>query len=181
MLNRRVTMESRNITVVICCLITMLTTSALSETNKVVNEDNLFKGISSPVKEWLKANVDIGTLEPFSDNFSNIVAVIVEQSGASKQLAALQEQAEEINVKIREKKNALAAIQQKIDMLRLKPSELAIVEKYNHSIVHEPDFLEWIQTKVTWFEVIKDFLISALFFCLGGMWDKYGKTSHKKT
>jgi cell fate (sporulation/competence/biofilm development) regulator YmcA (YheA/YmcA/DUF963 family) len=170
MLNRRVTMESRNITVVICCLITMLTTSALSETNNVVNEDDLFKGISSPVKEWLKANVD-----------SNIVAVIVEQSGASEQLAALQEQAEVIDVKIREKKNELTAIQQKIDMLRLKPSELAIVEKYNHSIVHEPDFLEWIQTKVTWFEVIKDFLISALFFCLGGMWDKYGKTSHKKT
>jgi len=167
MLNSRVTMESRNITVVICCLITMLTTSAVSETNNVV--------------EWLKANLDSGTLEPFSDNFSNIVAVIVEQSGASKQLAALQEQAEVIDVKIREKKNEMTAIQQKIDMLRLKPSDLAIVEKYNHSIVHEPNFLEWIQTKVTWFEVIKDFLISALFFCLGGMWDKYGKTSHKKT
>jgi cell fate (sporulation/competence/biofilm development) regulator YmcA (YheA/YmcA/DUF963 family) len=151
----------------------MLATSALSATNQVVTQEEL----AQSVNEWIHENVDSAELKAeYSADISNIVSVLAEESGLSQQLAALQKQSGALDLKIKEKKNALTAIQQRIDLLKLKPAELAIVEKYNHSIMHEPDFWEWIQTKVTWFEVCKDLLISSLFFGLGIVWDKHAKT-----
>lgn len=147
----------------------VLTTLGFSATN---TQTTLDEPSIMNLAEWLEGNLDRGTLLNVSVEYSNLVAKILSQTEVAQQLEMLKQELGATELKIEEKRKALTNIAQKIDMLKLTPSQIAIIETYNRSLVHEPDFWQWLHTKSTWFEVGKDVSISLLFFLLGILWDR---------
>jgi hypothetical protein len=62
-----------------------------------------------------------------------------------------------------QKKSALEELQHQIGILRLTPEQLAVIERYNKSVTHDPAFVEWITRKSTWYELVAAFVVSFFF------------------
>lgn len=82
-------------------------------------------------------------------------------------LSKIQKEVEESESLLEEKKKALSEIQSKIEILKLTPEQLNIVENYNKSVDTDYTLAEWIKRKTTWFQIFAGFIISFLFYRLG--------------
>lgn len=68
---------------------------------------------------------------------------------------------------LNQKKAKLEELQHQIDILKLTPEQLAVIESYNKSVTHDPAFVEWITRKSTWYELASAFVLSFFFYRLG--------------
>jgi hypothetical protein len=82
-------------------------------------------------------------------------------------LSKIQEETKQSELLLEEKKKALSDMQIKIDMLRLTPEQIKIIEDYNKSVSNDLTLSEWIKRKMTWYQLIAGFIMSLLFYRLG--------------
>ncbi|HKP02333.1 MAG TPA: hypothetical protein VJU77_03140 [Chthoniobacterales bacterium] len=66
-----------------------------------------------------------------------------------------------------QKKKTLEDLQHQIELLKLTPEQLAVIESYNQSVAHDPAFIEWITRKSTRYELTAAFVVSFIFYRLG--------------
>jgi hypothetical protein len=117
---------------------------------------------------WMETNSGediITALQKFDLN--DISRWLELQSEAKDQIERLEVQIKADELVVKEKRMLLADIQNKIDLLKLNTSQIAAIERYNHSLKQDPYFTEWITERTTWFEIGKDTTLSAAFFVLG--------------
>ena len=68
---------------------------------------------------------------------------------------------------VQSKHAALEDLQRKIELLRLTPEQLQVVEQYNRSVSSDFDLKEWVSRKTTWYEFVVTMLVSYFFYRLG--------------
>jgi hypothetical protein len=69
---------------------------------------------------------------------------------------------------LNQKKQEISNLEQQIDLLKLSPEQLEIIENYNRTVNNENiEFLEWISKKTTIYDMIATIIISVIFFWLG--------------
>jgi hypothetical protein len=82
-------------------------------------------------------------------------------------LSKIQEETQQSEILLEEKKKALSDIQKKIDMLKLTPDQIKLIEDYNKSVSADFTLSEWVKRKITWYQIIAGFIVSLLFYRLG--------------
>jgi hypothetical protein len=117
----------------------------------------------NPLDTWLKENLDENSYK----NISQIAQMLASQTKTEIQIESLEKQIRTDELLVQEKRKTLAESQQKIDLLKLTPNQIATIEKYNHSLDRDPHFAEWLTERVTWFDIGKDIILSMAFLILG--------------
>jgi|ERR1017187_1202683 seryl-tRNA synthetase len=101
-------------------------------------------------------------------------------SATANEIANLKAWKRYYEAQLAEKLKDFSDIQQKINFLKLTPSQLSVLEQYNQSLKHHIAFREWITENVTWFEIGKDIAILVFGMFLESAWSKFKKQSAGK-
>jgi hypothetical protein len=102
-----------------------------------------------------------------SDTRSILEELATVQSKTQGLIAKLQGDIQKSENLLAQKKSALEELQRQIDILKLTPEQLAVIESYNKSVTHDPAFVEWITRKSTWYEIGAAFVVAFFFYRLG--------------
>ena len=144
------------------------------------NLDTRSDGFIEAAQKWMQDNLDDDILKSVNEldikNFNQLTNI---QATAQDKINQLEAQIRDRETKLKEEKSLLENIQQQIKLLKLTPSQLSEVEKYNTTIKHDPKFGEWITEHQTWFEIQKDICIALLFLGIGRYTDSKWKSRSK--
>jgi hypothetical protein len=131
-------------------------------------------------QEWLQTNNIDESFDKLPNKLSSIAEVLDARSKTENQIADLEKQVQTSEGLLEEKKKVLHGLQQKIDVLKLTPNQIATLERYNKSLNRDPDFSDWMTEKTTWFEIGKDIILSLVFLFLGIWFESIRKKRKKK-
>jgi hypothetical protein len=151
--------------------------------------------VKNSIEEWISSNIDPNILHQLFENIDTnefpeelgaLVQALRSRSEMKDQIDALASQIQKSTALLTDKKKSLDELQRKIDLLKLTPKELAILENYNRSVSRKPESLgQWLHTKGFQYDITKDVVMGLIFTVLGlflGIgWERHKmKAKHKK-
>ena len=109
-----------------------------------------------------------------STTVSNFLALAKARMATEQRIVALKADINALEFQLDRKTQSLTALKSSIDeqkqnlaLMKLSPQQLALIQRYNQSINHDPKFSEWVRAHQTWFDVGKDIVVGIVLLWIG--------------